>query len=503
MIEVSVIKADARASNLETLTTGMVNAVYVRFSLSSHWQGLTKVAVFSNGSRTIDVLEQNWDTQDTCRIPHEVLEQPWRTVRVGLQGMDGDTVVLPAVMCSIGRVKPGTEPGNDPGTDPTLPVWAQLQQRVTHLEDAVENDCYTDITKLAVSSVTPNTTVRVRITGVTSLDGCPELRVYQCIRRRDKATYWRHPANWNTNASEGVSKLGYGLIANTEYACGQDDRERVYPAIPEWMPNNGYVYFEEQNLHTMSADGELLLTILGSYAQEESRSVSENQKWRVRKNFSEGMPWNGTMLGYRYNKGQLVVEPEESETVRFIFDAYLAGKGIAAIAKLLNEKGVRTRYGNSWGATSIPQILHNYAYTGNLLLQQTYREDCLTKRKCRNNGALPQYHVDNAHEVIISMETFTAVQEEMKRRAKKYAHPGSKKTAYPFTGLIVCGCCGAHYRRKVTATGVVWICSTYNSQGKAVCASKQIPESTLTELTADIPLSDLTAIRAENGNVLV
>ena len=118
------------------------------------------------------------------------------------------------------------------------------------------------------------------------------------------------------------------------------------------------VYFEEQNIHTLSADGELMLSILASYAQEESRSASENQKWRIRRNFENGMPWNGTMLGYRYEEGTLVVEPTEAEIVSRIFTEYLGGSGMTAIAKRLNADGIPTRFGNDWGKTSVGKVLH-------------------------------------------------------------------------------------------------------------------------------------------------
>ena len=264
------------------------------------------------------------------------------------------------------------------------------------------------------------------------------------------------------------------------------------------------VFFEEQNIHTLSTDGELMLSILASYAQEESLSASENQKWRIRKNFEEGRPWNGTLLGYRYRNGTLVVEPDEAEIVRRIFREYLAGKGVVAIAKSLNEAGIPTRYGNQWCKTSVSGILRNYTYTGNLLLQKTFREDHLTKRTLPNEGQLPQYHAEGSHEAIISMEDYEAVQAEMERRAAKHAPPGKcYSNRYPFTGLIVCGCCGKHYRRKVTATGPVWICGTYNALGKTACPSKQIPETVLTDLTADMDIGDLTEIRVEDGNRLV
>ena len=232
------------------------------------------------------------------------------------------------------------------------------------------------------------------------------------------------------------------------------------------------VFFEEQNIHSLSADGELMLTILASYAQEESLSASENQKWRIRRNFENGMPWNGTMLGYRYEDGTLVVEPTEAEIVSRIFTEYLGGSGMTAIAKRLNAGGIPTRFGNDWGKTSVGKVLQNYAYTGNLLLQKYRRMDYLTKRDEPNNGELPKYHITDAHEAIISLRSFNAVQEEMKRRAEKHTHPGVKHKEYPFSGKITCAGCGKHYRRKVKETGPVWICTTYNTYGKTACPSK-------------------------------
>ena len=264
------------------------------------------------------------------------------------------------------------------------------------------------------------------------------------------------------------------------------------------------VYFEEQNIHTMSADGELMLTILASYAQEESLSVSENMKWRIRRNFEEGKPWSGLILGYRFQNGQFVVVPEEAEIVKRIFREYLDGLGATAIMKGLNEDGIRTRVGKAWRTEGVLKILRNYNYTGNLILQKTYRENHLTKHKMKNNGEKPQYHAVGTHEAIIDLSTFEAVQEELARRSEYYSGKKPSTVTYPFTGLIICDGCGKHYRRKTTATGIVWICSTYNTHGKKACAdSKAIPESVLYELTADTPLGDLTAIRAEKDNTLV
>ena len=264
------------------------------------------------------------------------------------------------------------------------------------------------------------------------------------------------------------------------------------------------VFFEEQNIHSLSADGELMLTILASYAQEESLSASENQKWRIRRNFENGMPWNGTMLGYRYEDGTLVVDSMEAEIVRRIFAEYLGGFGMTAIAKRLNADGILTRYGNPWGKTSVGKVLQNYAYIGNLLLQKYRRVDHLTKRDEPNNGALPQYHVQDCHEAIIPLRSFNAVQEEIKRRAEKHTHPGEKRKEYPFSGKLICAGCGKHYRRKVKETGPVWICTTYNTYGKAACPSKAIPESILEAIVDEVGgIGKITALQACNGNTLV
>ena len=273
------------------------------------------------------------------------------------------------------------------------------------------------------------------------------------------------------------------------------------------------VYFEEQNIHSVSADGELMLTILASYAQEESLSASENQKWRIKKNFEEGMPWSGQVLGYKYVNGVYIVKPEEAEIVRNIFTDYLSGMGIEAIMKKLNAQGKTSRNGHAWCRSSVRKVLGNYSYTGNLLLQTTFRENHITKKTLPNRGELPMYHAENTHEAIISMEDYQAVQEEMARRSAKHNKTICGPTKYPFTALIVCGNCGKNYRRKVTRTGPVWICSTFNVYGKAACPSKQIPEGTLEKAAAEVlgldafdakALHDkITAIRAEGNNTLV
>ena len=265
------------------------------------------------------------------------------------------------------------------------------------------------------------------------------------------------------------------------------------------------VFFEEQNIHTMSADGELMLTILASYAQEESLSASENQKWRIKKNFEEGMPWCGRMLGYRMRDGQYYIIPEEAEIVRRIYREYLDGFGPNRIAEGLNEDGIPTSMnGSIWHPQTISKMLRNYSYTGNLLLQTTFRENHITKRIIKNTGQRPRYLAEETHEAIIPMEQWQAVQAEIERRSKLHTITPPAKPTFFYTGLIQCAKCGKNYRRKTTVTRVVWICATFNTRGKRYCASKQIPESTLDALVAEVAKkpTDIQKIIADDGNTL-
>ena len=249
------------------------------------------------------------------------------------------------------------------------------------------------------------------------------------------------------------------------------------------------VFFEKENIHTLSADGEIMLTLLASFAQEESRSVSENQKWRIRRMFEEGRPNTGRMLGYRLRDGKLYIMPEEAEVVRRIFSDYLSGKGKLAIAKALNKEGVTTINGGCWRENSVMQVLQNEKYTGEMLLQKTYVADHLTGKGRINRGEKRMYHVSDSHEAIISKEIFEQVAREKARRGGEQNNGSSAvRLTYPFTGLIHCDICGGKYLRKHTAIGtkydkITWSCNTFNSLGKTACASKRIPEDILSAKT--------------------
>lgn len=249
------------------------------------------------------------------------------------------------------------------------------------------------------------------------------------------------------------------------------------------------VWFEKEKIHSMSGDGELMLTILASYSQEESRSASENCKWRLRKSFAEGRPSSTQMLGYQLKDGVFYIVPEEAAIVRQIFAQYLSGIGRTKIARLLTDQGVQPKRGGEWTAGKIAVILQNEKYTGDLLLQKTFSSDHIEKKRRINQGQLPKYYVEEAHEAIIDKAAFAQVQAIIARR--KDGHEQTKPGTYPLTGMVECGICHKGYRRKIAnASGSyakpVWICSTFNSKGKKYCPSKQIPEDILEAITRQV-----------------
>ena len=281
------------------------------------------------------------------------------------------------------------------------------------------------------------------------------------------------------------------------------------------------IFFESENIHSLSAEGELMLTILSSYAQEQSRQCSENVKWRVRKQFREGRVTGMTMLGYQLVDGILTIIPEEAEVVQQIFADYLSGMGYCAIAKKLHKQGVKL------STSGISKMLRNEKYHGDMLLQKSYVSDHLTKRKVINVGQLPQFYVRESHEAIIDKEIFAAVQTEIAQRAAAHqrvtnateegafsqnalAFKPQPVKQYAFTGLIRCGKCGAPYKRKHAAAGskyekIVWICGTFNELGKEECASQQIPEDILEAKAAEVlgmPFGE-TALRTFISEIIV
>ncbi|HFI0960368.1 TPA: recombinase family protein [Streptococcus suis] len=206
------------------------------------------------------------------------------------------------------------------------------------------------------------------------------------------------------------------------------------------------IYFEKENIWTLDSKGELLITIMSSLAQEESRSISENVTWGLRKQFAEGkvhFPYTN-VLGFKAGEdGAIVVDQDEAKTVRYIFQQALIGKSPYHIAKDLSEQGIPSPSGKShWNATTIKRMLRNEKYKGDALLQKTYTIDFLTKKKNINRGELPQYYVENNHEAIVDRETFDAVQQVLDNKSRK-----SSTTI--FSSKLVCGDCGHFFGSKV------------------------------------------------------
>lgn len=242
------------------------------------------------------------------------------------------------------------------------------------------------------------------------------------------------------------------------------------------------VFFEKENIHSLSGEGELMLTILASFAQEESRSVSENCKWRIRKGFEQGELINlRFMYGYKISKGKVEIYEEEAEIVRMIFQEYLDGYGCTVIAKKLREMNVKKLRDGKWNSERVADIIKNEKYMGNALLQKKYVKDHLTKKLIKNKGTVPQYYAEETHPAIIDSETFERAQQIMKANRIKYkCEPG--KRSYIFTSKIQCGICNKNYRHKYRSGRSTWVCCNHHKYGNERCIAKPIYEEQLIKL---------------------
>jgi len=210
------------------------------------------------------------------------------------------------------------------------------------------------------------------------------------------------------------------------------------------------VWFEKENIYTLDSKGELLITIMSSLAQEESRSISENVTWGQRKRMADGkitLPY-AQFLGYEKGEDGLPkIVPEEAKIVRLIFRLFMEGKTYSAIARHLIRNGVPTPAGKEkWQACVVQSILTNEKYKGHALLQKTFCANFLTKKMIKNTGQVQQYYVEGSHPAIIDPDEWDAVQAEIERRKKLR---GIGRCGSPFSGKIVCGECGGWYGKKV------------------------------------------------------
>ncbi len=254
------------------------------------------------------------------------------------------------------------------------------------------------------------------------------------------------------------------------------------------------VRFEKENINSMSGDGELMLSILASFAQEESLSISNNVKWAIRKRMETGIP-NGKVriYGYEWVEDNLVIVPEEAAVVRRIFQNFLDGKSRLETEREFAAEGITTRDGFRWVDNTIRRVLCNVTYTGNMLLQREYISDPIEKKRKKNHGELPQYWVENTHEPIIDIETFRYVQSEMARRRELGVLANKSLNTSCFTSKIKCPYCGCSYTHRTRnsknencRTIDTWECGSRKKAGVPCPVGGSINQNNMKKVLADV-----------------
>lgn len=242
------------------------------------------------------------------------------------------------------------------------------------------------------------------------------------------------------------------------------------------------VRFEKESINTLSGDGELMLSILASFAQEESRSLSNNIKWVFKKKIKQGISPNRFFVyGYRWQGDQMVIEPEEAAVVRLMFNEYLSGKSMNEISDILYEKGYKTFYGKDrFSTTGISQMLRNEIYTGTLVLQKGFITNPFEKKRKLNHGELPRYVISDDHEPIVSMETFKKIQEMLAEKHRLGFRGNKHIKTNDFSGMIKCPYCHCSYvRRRLPSGNVVWTCKAKMKKGLHCPVKGNISEAEL------------------------
>lgn len=258
-------------------------------------------------------------------------------------------------------------------------------------------------------------------------------------------------------------------------------------AVRKLKEHGTEVYFEKEGIYTFDTKGELLITIMSSLAQEESRSISENVTWGQRKRFADGkvtMPYS-SFLGYRKGSDGLPeIVPEEAETVRGIYRLFIQGKSVNWIATHLTEKGIPTPRGMAkWQSSTVESILTNEKYKGCAVLQKKFTVDFLSKKMKVNEGEVPQYLVEQSHPAIIDPDQWEKVQTEMAVRKARGKHHNSLS---PFSAKIFCGDCGTQYGSKVWHSTdkyrrVIWQCNG-KFKGEHRCRTPHLYEEDIQRL---------------------
>lgn len=254
------------------------------------------------------------------------------------------------------------------------------------------------------------------------------------------------------------------------------------------------VFFEEENINTLTMDGELLLVILSSVAQQEVENISANVKKGLKMKMQRGelVGFQGC-LGYDYHPEDksITINEEEAEIVRYIFRRYIEGAGGSVISQELEHLGYKTKRGSTrWAETTVIGIIKNEKYKGDILMGKTFTLDPISKRRLDNFGEEDQFYIRDHHEAIISEEMFEKAQEILKRRAKprRLGTDGKREKfsrKYAFSCMLECGFCGSTLTRRSWHSGsqynkVIWQCVTATKKGKKFCPdSKGIAEETI------------------------
>lgn len=234
------------------------------------------------------------------------------------------------------------------------------------------------------------------------------------------------------------------------------------------------VYFEDNDIDTEKLNMEMIVTFPGMAAQQESEAISGNLRWSYKKRMQSG-EFNCTRpaYGYKLVDGEMSIVEEEAQVVRKIFELFLQGNGIQAIADILNNEKVVKRDGkNKWICRTVRYILSNERYKGDAILQKTYGTDCLPYRRKRNKGERKRYYVENSNPPIVERETFDKVQELLKT---KVSSPYIRKPTQALSGRIRCPICGSVFRRRELGQKNYWICSKYAS-GMEKCVGQRVRE---------------------------
>lgn len=264
--------------------------------------------------------------------------------------------------------------------------------------------------------------------------------------------------------------------------------------IRQLKDKNIPIFFEKENINTMDAKGEVMITIMASLAQQESQSLSQNVKLGFQYRYQKGEIQINCkrFLGYTKDENKkLIIEPKEAEVVKRIYREYLEGASLLKIARGLESEGIVNGAGNKkWHTSNINQILRNEKYIGDALLQKTYTVNFLTKERVKNDGKVPQYYVENSHEAIIPREIYMQVQEELVRRRSVHTSPNGRQRSYSanhcFSQMIFCGECKEIFRRvhwnNRGKKSVVWRCSSRLENTGIFCNARTVNEQLLEEI---------------------